>query len=82
MMGFYGVFGGMGGLVLGYGLFGGVMMLLFWVAIIALAVLVARALFAVPRESEHDVAVDVLKHRFAAGEISQAEYEQARKALG
>jgi putative membrane protein len=78
MMG-YGWFGGLGS---GMGLFGGVAMLLFWVAIILLVVWAVRGGFPGQRSSEHESAVEILKRRYAAGEISQAEYEQARKALG
>jgi len=79
MMG-YGGFGALGGL--GMGLFGGIFMLIFWVAIILLVVWAVREVFPGQRQSEHDGAVEILKRRFASGEISQAEYEQARKALG
>jgi putative membrane protein len=75
-------FGGFGGLGLGMGLFGGVAMLLFWVAIILLVVWAVRGGFATQRPSEQESAVEILKRRYAAGEINQAEYEQARKALG
>jgi putative membrane protein len=64
------------------GLFGGVMMLLFWAAIILLVVWAVRSVFPSQRQSEHESAVEILKRRYAAGEISQAEYEQAFKALG
>jgi putative membrane protein len=75
-------FGGFGGMGLGMGLFGGAVMLLFWVAIILLVVWAVRGGFAGQRLSEHESAAEILKRRYAAGEISQAEYEQARKALG
>jgi len=64
------------------GLFGGLFMLLFWVSIIVLVVLAVRNLFPSQRQSDHEVAIELLKRRYAAGEISQAEYEQARNALG
>lgn len=73
-------FGAMGGL--GMGLFGGIVMVVFWTAIILLVVWVVRSVFPSQRQDEHDGAVELLKRRYAAGEISQAEYEQARKALG
>ncbi len=75
-------FSGFGGLGLGMGLFGGVVMVLFWVAIILLVVWAVRGGFSSSRPSEHESAVEILKRRYAAGEISQAEYEQARKAVG
>jgi putative membrane protein len=54
------------------------MMVLFWGGIIALAVVVIRAL-SIPRGS--DQATDVLRRRLAAGEISPEEFEKIRKAL-
>jgi putative membrane protein len=58
------------------------MMLLFWAAIILLVVWAVRSVFPSQRQGEHESAIEILKRRYAAGEISQAEYEQARKALG
>lgn len=78
MMG-YG-FGPMGGLGLGF--FGGILMVVFWVAIVLLVVWAVRTAFSGQQKDAHDRAVEILKRRYAAGEISQAEYEQARKALG
>jgi len=74
-----GYFGGMG---FGMGLFGGFFMLIFWFAIIALVIVAVRALYPNDRRGEHEMALDVLQRRFAAGEISQAEFEQARRTLG
>jgi putative membrane protein len=71
-------YGGSGAMHLG----GGVLMLLFWVAVVVLAVWAGRTLFPPARGSEHDSAFEVLKRRYAAGELNQAEYEQARRAIG
>lgn len=82
MMGYNDGWGAMGWL-------GGIMMLVVWVALIALVVLAARALFpgerrderrSAPRESR-DAALELLRRRYAAGEIDAAEYEQARRTL-
>ena len=81
MMG-YGGFGSLSGLGMGMGLFGGLLTLLFWTAIILLVVWAVRSVLPSQHQSEHDGAVEILKRRYAAGEISQAEYEQARKILG
>jgi uncharacterized membrane protein len=75
MMGLFGGFGWMG-------LFGMTMMLLFWVGVVVLAIVVARALFAQPGQDAHQSAAELLARRYAAGEISEAEYEQARQSLG
>ncbi len=78
MMG-YG-FGPMGGL--GMGFFGGIVMVVFWVAVVLLVIWAVRTAFPSQQKDAHESAVEILKRRYAAGEISQAEYEQARKALG
>ncbi len=57
------------------------MMVLFWVAIILLVVWVVRSLFPRDRRSGHDQALEILQQRYAKGEISAAEYEQARARL-
>jgi putative membrane protein len=74
MMGYYSNWGMMGW-------FGGIMMILFWLALVLLVVWIARAAFPAPRRDDGDVALDLLRRRYAAGEISQAEYEQARRIL-
>ena len=71
----------------GFGMFGGWwligmgLMVLFWMAIILLVVWVVRNLF--PRESRSGraQALETLQQRYAEGEISAAEYEQARARL-
>ncbi len=74
----------MGGFGMGYWgglgmLFGGV----FWIALVALVVWAVASL---TRRTEaggqaEDTALEILKRRYARGEISQAEYEVARKDL-
>ena len=54
------------------------MMVLFWGGVIALAVVVIRAIVG-PRGG--DLATDVLRRRLAAGEISQDEFDKIRKSL-
>ena len=58
----------------------GAMMLLFWGGLIVLAVWAIRTI-AGPRHGS-DPAIDVLRRRLAAGEITQDEFERLRKALG
>ena len=76
------------GCVYGYGFDGGYpwmglvgmgLMLLFWIGIAVLVIWVVRSL--VGRSSGGSGAVEILNRRFAGGEITQAEYEAARKAL-
>ncbi len=56
------------------------MMVLFWGAIIALGVWAIRS-FAGPRHHGEDAALETLRKRLAAGEISQEEFEKTRRAL-
>jgi putative membrane protein len=66
----------------GYGwswLWMGGMMLLFWGAIIGLAVWAIRA-FSGPRSSG-DQTLEILRRRLASGEITPEEYEKTRKVL-
>lgn len=64
------------------GFVGMTLMLLFWVGVVVLAIAVARVLFAPPRQAAHETAAELLARRYASGEISEAEYERARRALG
>jgi putative membrane protein len=76
----------------GFGTFGLIVMLLFFGVIIALAVWVVGSLF--PRgmsasqsrlisraDGSSDSPSEVLKHRYASGEISKAEYEEMSQTL-
>jgi putative membrane protein len=66
-------FGGMG--------FGMVLGLLVWIGLIVLVVWGTTAAFGrTPADTRTD-ALDILKRRFAAGEITQPEFETARRAL-
>lgn len=56
-------------------------MFLFWGGLIVLAVWAIRSFFPRSRGSDTDVARDVLQRRYVAGEISEAEYQQAIKTL-
>jgi putative membrane protein len=69
----------------GWGMgFGGLFMILFWVAIIVAVVLLLKwlaggsARFAPPREKS---ALDILKERYARGEIGKDEFEQKKRDL-
>ena len=71
--------------MMGLGAFGGFGMLfggLFWIALIVLVVWGAASLFPGRREGGQETALEILKRRYAAGEISAAEYQQAKKDLG
>jgi putative membrane protein len=74
MMYGFGMYGG--GWLIGMGL-----MILFWVAIILLVIWAVRSLFPQQMLSRHDQALEILRQRYAKGEINTAEYEQARARL-
>jgi len=77
MMGSYGWMGGLGG----SGGFGMVVGGLMWLAIIALLVWGAGSLFGRHTSDAQTDALEILNGRFAAGEITAAELEVARRAL-
>lgn len=56
--------------------------ILFWGGLIVLVIWGATRIFPRQRPSSPSEALEILKARFARGEISQSEYEQARVALG
>lgn len=53
-------------------------MLVFWGGLIAVAIWVVRAGFGSRRDGD---AVDVLRRRLAAGEISQDDFEKTKRIL-
>lgn len=79
--GYMGYGGMMGG---GYGLFGGLTMLVFWVVVIALIVYGIRWLSEGGRRSgpgRRNDALDILRDRFARGEIEEEEFKRRKAAL-
>jgi len=58
---------------------GSLFMLALWGGVIVLVVWGIRSLW--PAPAAHDDAVEVLRRRFASGEISQDEYERARELV-
>lgn len=76
--------------MMGYGwvgwLVGGLVMLLFWGGLIALVVFIIRALPDAKRNKDtkvtsEETALDILKRRYAQGEIDKAEYEAIRRDI-
>lgn len=71
----------------GYGLwgmgggFGMLLGLAFWLAVIGLVMWGVSALLAPRGPTSCEDALDIVRRRFASGEISQAEFEVARRAL-
>jgi putative membrane protein len=72
---------------IGMGLGGGLVMVLFWGALIVGAMWLARGLFPNGQHSSASTtrpdasAEDILKQRYARGEISQEQYDQIRRDL-
>ncbi|GGD28873.1 SHOCT domain-containing protein [Sinisalibacter lacisalsi] len=66
----------------GFGMFGGLMMILFWGLVIALIAFGVKWLSdnRGASNSRRD-ALDILRERFASGEIDEDEFERRRKAL-
>lgn len=65
----------------GYGMFGGLMMVLFWALIIGLIVLAVRRFSGQSVSGAGQSAMEVLKERYARGEIDEDEYERRKAKL-
>ena len=73
-----------GGWTWGVGMWlGGLAMLVFWGALIVGAILVVRLVGGIPGHEVRTSAspLDILKRRYASGEITREQYEQMRKDL-
>src|SRR4030042_3535965 len=69
---------------LGFGLFGLIFMLLFWILIIAGIVVLVRWLIHQSHGTHKNekTSLDILKERYAKGEINKEEFEMKKKDLG
>jgi putative membrane protein len=74
MMGGFGVMAGMGWL-------GFLTMILFWAGVILLVIWGVSAMFPAQNTGGGVNALAILEQRFARGEISREEFEQARRVL-
>jgi putative membrane protein len=74
-----------GGWMWGAGMWlGGLVMLIFWGALIVGGVLVVRLLGGLPGGDERSASpspLDILRRRYASGDITREQYEQMRKDL-
>ena len=59
-----------------------VMMLLFWGVVIVGIVLGIRWLMGQGREPQRDTAMDILRQRYARGEITKEDFEARKRDLG
>lgn len=81
----YGMWPGMMGWGCGIGWPWPIMMFVFWIAVIVGVVFIVRR-FALPQNrgrggSSEESALDILKKRYAKGEISREEYEKIKKDI-
>ena len=74
--------GGAFGTMAGFGGLGMVFGILFWVALVALLVWGAQALFSRRSQAGGSAPLEILQQRYARGEINEPEYLQAKRALG
>jgi putative membrane protein len=58
---------------------GSIFMVLFWIILILLAFYLIKGVF--KKDLHHASALDILKKRYAAGEISKEEFEQMKKDI-
>ena len=69
------------GLMAGFGWLGMLVMALFWIGVIVLVVWGASNLFSTRQPNVEPGAEEILKQRYARGEISREEFVQAREVL-
>ncbi|MBU1136903.1 SHOCT domain-containing protein [Patescibacteria group bacterium] len=63
-----------------FGWLGWIFMLVFWALIIAGVVILAKRLIK-PEEKKSDSAMEILRKRYAKGEINKEEFERIKKDL-
>ena len=82
MYGLYGDYGGWGaGNMMGW-FGGGIMMLLFWAAVIIFVVWLVREISGRYNEKPNsNSALEILKERYAKGEINKEEFEAKKKDI-
>ncbi|MEK7114430.1 MAG: SHOCT domain-containing protein [Patescibacteria group bacterium] len=79
MYGLYNNYGWGAGSMMGW-FGGGIMMIIFWVLFIALIVWVVRE-FSGKSSKSNSNALDILKERYARGEIGKEEFDSKKKDL-
>ena len=57
------------------------MMFFWWFLLIALVVLVIRAMLNTNKKSNNETPLEILKRRYANGEIDKEEFEKRKKDL-
>lgn len=74
MYGYYGDFGM-------HNVFGGVFELIMWIAIITLIIWIVKNTIHSKNEPKNNNALNILKERYAKGEIEKEEFESKKKDL-
>jgi putative membrane protein len=74
---------GMGpGMMWGWWGMGWIFMIIFWGLVVVGLILLIRYLIRIPKEGKfEESALDILKRRYARGEIEKEEFEQKKKDL-
>ena len=70
-----------GGMMGGFGMGLGVMMLIFWIPVIIGLVLLIKYLSEGGAKRREESALEILKKKYARGEISNEEFEEKKKDL-
>jgi putative membrane protein len=66
----------------GWGMgFGGLFMVLFWVLAIAGVFFLIKLIGGPKKEAKTEMAIDILKKRYASGEIGREEFEEKKKDI-
>ncbi|MEJ2183892.1 MAG: SHOCT domain-containing protein [Nitrospirota bacterium] len=77
-------YGGWGGYGYGMGGYWGILSIVFWIALIVGVIFLVRWVMVSTRSPgvrREDAALELLKKRYARGEIDKEEFEQKRKDL-
>lgn len=61
------------------GIFMGLVMIIFWVGVISLIVWLFMSLFQKSQQTETDSPLEILRSRYAKGEITKQQFENMKK---
>ncbi len=65
----------------GWTIFGSIFMILFWAAVILLIIWLYKQIRGPQAAAPQETALDILRKRYASGEIDKKEFEQKKKDL-